>query len=388
MQIGDVMSVMESLAPLEGAEEWDRVGLLVGRRARTVTGPVLLTIDLTEAVIEEAATLGASMVIAYHPPVWEPLKRVTDASARERVVLRAIETGIAVYSPHTALDAAAGGINDWLAEGISGSATPGKIAGDCRALRAQAEDRQTQQLKIFTFMPEKDVDKVRSSLATAGAGIIGNYRVCSFATPGTGTFFGDASTKPAVGEAGRLERVAEVKLEMVCSREALPLAIETLRRFHPYEEPAIDVVPLEALPKRAAGAGRRLVLDSPARVHELAARLKKFLGCDVVHAALPWADRQISHVGMCAGAGAELLPAAAGDDCELFVTGELKHHDVLDAMNRGVAVLLAGHTNTERGYLPRLAEKLAARARERSDIGGAGVRFIVSREDGDPLRVL
>lgn len=388
MQVGDVITIMEQLAPLAGAEEWDRVGLQVGRRSRTITGPVLLTIDLTEAVIEEAAMQGASMVIAYHPPVWQPLKSVTDSSARERVVLRAIETGIAVYSPHTALDAAAGGINDWLAEGISGSMTAGKIAGDCRALKPLAEVRETQQLKIFTFVPEKDADKVRSALATAGAGIIGNYRVCSFTTSGTGTFLGDGGSTPAVGEAGRLERVGEVKLEMVVSRAALALAIETLRRFHPYEEPAIDVVPLEPLPKRAAGAGRRLVLDAPATIHDLAARLKKFLGCGVVHAAVPFADRAVTHVGMCAGAGAELLPAAAADECEVFVTGELKHHDVLEAMNRGIAVLLAGHTNTERGYLPRLADRLGAAARHRADIGGPGVKFLVSRVDCDPLRVM
>ena len=120
MKVRDLVSAMEEIAPLSLAEGWDKVGLLAGDRERALTGPVLLTIDLTEAVLGEAIQAGAHAVVAYHPPIWEPLTRITDATPRQRIILRALEAGLAIYSPHTALDAVAGGVTDWLAEGLSG----------------------------------------------------------------------------------------------------------------------------------------------------------------------------------------------------------------------------------------------------------------------------
>lgn len=379
MLVQNLAEALQRIAPLELAEPWDRAGLLVGRSDAPISGPILLTIDLTGRVMAEAVDHRAAAVIAYHPPIWEPLRRVTDATPGERVVLRAIEERIAIYSPHTALDAAPGGLNDWLCEGLS-AGSEGKIAGDCRALTPHPSQPATQQLKLVTFVPAADADKLRSALATAGAGIIGNYHLCSFAAPGTGTFFGGEKSNPRAGEPGKLERVEELRLEMVCARGALPIALETLRRFHPYEEPAVDVYPLEPQPQRSAGAGRRLVLDAPVTVRELAERLKSFLAIPAAHVALCGNDQPITHVGVCAGAGAEMLPLAIADGCQVYVTGELKHHEILGALRAGVSVLLAGHTNTERGFLPRLAARLAAEL--------PGIRTILSREDRDPLRTI
>lgn len=380
MKVQDLVKAVETIAPPEYAESWDRVGLLVGDRERIMDGPVILTIDLTERVLAEAIGREASAVIAYHPPIWDPLKRITGDTPRQRIILRAIEAGIAIYSPHTALDAVPGGVTDWLCEGLSGADTSlpgGRIAGDCRALTMHQELSPTQQVKIVTFVPEKDADQVRSALASAGAGIIGNYQLCSFASMGTGTFFGGEGASPRAGEPGRLERLAELRLEMVCSRSALPLALETVRRLHPYEEPAIDVYELSAQPRRNSGAGRRLVLDRPATLAELATRLKGFLGHARVRVAAVGEDRPITHVGVCPGSGASLSPAAAREGCKVYVTGEMSHHDVVGAMHAGMSVIVAGHTNTERGYLPRLKQKLTAML--------PGQAIELSAEDGDPL---
>lgn len=285
MRVSDLVHAMQQIAPPDHAESWDKVGLLVGDSTRELRGPVVLTIDLIESVLAEAVELKAGAIIAYHPPIFEPLARVTDVTPRQRVILRAIEAGIAVYSPHTALDAVPGGVTDWLCEGLSGG-EPGKIKGDCRALVAHAKNPVTQQIKIVTFVPAAEVEKVRNALASAGAGIIGQYSLCSFASPGTGTFFGSESANPQVGQRGRIEQVDELRLEMVCSKAALPLALETLRGLHPYEEPAIDVYELQATPRRGAGAGRRLALDHPATVHDLAQRLKAFIKRPFVRYAL------------------------------------------------------------------------------------------------------
>lgn len=379
MRVQDAIQAMEEIAPPSYAESWDKVGLHVGRRDASLRTGVLLAIDLNERVMFEAEEAGVGLIIAYHPPIWEPLSRVTDRTAKERVILRAIERGIAIYSPHTSLDAVEGGMTDWLCEGLSGG-SEGKILGDCRALRSHERIEATQQVKIVTFVPAAEVDKIRSALATAGAGIIGEYTVCSFALEGTGTFLGGASASPAIGRPGQVESVREIRLEMVCSKAALALALQTVEQFHPYERPALDVYELVAKPSRRVGSGRRLTLDHPVPIAKLAARLKGHINRESVRVACTDPHRAVSVIGVCPGAGAELVSAAAKDGCELFVTGEMKHHEVIAALDQGVGVILGEHTSTERGYLPRLASRL--------EHALPGLRVTCSVSDTDPVRVL
>lgn len=379
MIVQDLVAAMERIAPRRYAESWDRVGLQVGSHEAPLTGPVLLTIDLTEPVIEEAASMGAGAVVSYHPPIFQALDSITDATPKERIILSAARSGIAIYSPHTALDAAPGGVTDWLCEGLS--AGQGKIAGDCRALEPHADGAETPTVKIVTFVPERDIENVRNALASAGAGRIGEYSVCSFGSMGTGTFLGSQQSRPAVGEAGKLEMVGECRLEMVCPKRNLALALQTLRRFHPYEEPAVDIYDLAPQPRRRIGAGRRLVLDQPATMRELGQRLRAFLGTARVQLGPAGdTDATVRTLGVVPGAGESLAPLAAREGCEAFITGEMRHHQVLAAIHSGMHVLLAGHTNTERGYLPRLADRL------REDLPGLDCR--ISTRDRDPLVVL
>lgn len=381
---------MEAIAPLDLAEPWDHVGVHIGCTGDPLTGPVLLTIDLTEPVLAEAVALGASAIVAYHPPIWKPFERLTDATPAERIARGAIRAGIAVYSPHTALDAAAGGVTDWLCEGIAGLTQAGaigdgagaRLGGDCRALLPAARSDRHRQVKLVVFVPESHLDQVRSALATAGAGVIGAYRVCSYAGAGEGTFLPGDEASPVTGQRGRLEKVREHRLEMVCSRGALPLAVETLRQFHPYEEPAFDIYELVPEPSRSNGPGRKLVLDQPATMSEIGRRLRAHLGHARIKVAVPVGatDAPLRVIGVVPGAGGSLLEAAAGEGCEVFITGEMKHHDILAAQMRGVRVILAGHTNTERGYLPRLATRL------KQALPQASLR--ISEADGDPLTVI
>lgn len=379
MKLRELVAIMQEIAPLEYAQEWDRAGLQVGVPEREITGPVLLTIDLSESVLAEAIADGSKAIIAYHCPIWDPLPTLTDATAKERVIRGALEHGIAIYSPHTALDAAPGGVTDWLCEGLS-RGEEGHIAGDCRALVPHLHVERNRQLKVVVFVPEDHLDALRNALGTAGAGTVGAYRLCSFAAAGTGTFFGSESAQPAVGQTGRLEKVAECRLEMVCSRAALPLVIQTLREFHPYEEPAFDVYELVGTQLRSAGLGRRLVLDRPATVAELADRFSAHLGVHRVKYALAGDDEPIRHVGVLPGAGEDMVDLAAREGCRVFVTGEMRHHAVVAALQRGVSVILGGHTPTERGYLHRLARRMEA--------GSPGLKTIVSEKDRDLFRLV
>lgn len=381
-RVSDLTAAMDRITPLALAEPWDNAGLILGDPNDTLDA-VLLTIDLTDEVLEEALEHGARAIVAYHPPIWEPLRRVRAHVGTEHIIHRAVRAGVSVYSPHTAADAAPDGTTDWLADGVI-DPQPGTAGGaDRRALEPAANPREHADVKIVTFVPEPDLDRVRSALASAGAGHIGEYELCSYVSPGHGTFKGSERSNPAVGTPGSFETAPELRLEMVCPRKALPLALETLRSFHPYEEPAVDVYELVTKPQRRTGTGRRLMLDHPASIETIANRLKAHLGVPTVKIA-PAAGKdpssEVSTIGLCPGAGAPLAPVALADGCELFVTGEMKHHEVKEAVAEGLSIILAGHTSTERGYLPRLKHRLQAELQ--------GVAVHVSAKDKSPLRVV
>jgi len=364
---------MEQIAPPDYAESWDNVGLLVGA-ADWPAERIMLTIDCTAAVLEEAKREGAQMIVAYHPAIFQPLERLDDSNPKQQLVLRAARQGIAIYSPHTALDAAPGGVNDWLVGGLG--------EADIRALRSHRSLPGTEQFKLVTFCPEEAVDAVRSGLSSVGVGQIGAYTQCSFELRGQGTFFGGESSTPAVGEKGRLERVDEIRLEMVCPGASLPLAMTMLRQAHPYEEPPIEIYQLQPRPMRDTGAGRRAVLDQPVPIEELAQRVKVRLGVERVRVAEPQQDRRETYrnIGVCVGAGGSLADDAIAQGCHVFITGEMRHHSVLNAQARGCAVILAGHTNTERGYLPQLKSRMIEALPQRT--------VLIATEDGDPLGVM
>lgn len=372
MKVSEVIEALESIAPLELAAEWDNVGLLVGSR-RWSAGRVMLTVDLTDAVLAEAIEAGAQMIVSYHPVIFEPIRSLTDEAPKTRLILEAARRKIAVYCPHTALDAAPGGLNDWLAEGLG--------SGRVQPLASFRSLTVGEQYKLVTFCPADAADALRTALGAVGAGHIGAYELCSFEIPGTGTFFGGSATAPAVGLKGRLERVPEIRLEMVCPDAALGEAVAALRQAHPYEEPPIEIYRLEPRPRLDAGEGRCLQLDQKATLQVLIERAKKRLGVSQLGVALGNdAPRRYGTVGLCAGAGGALLESALAAGCELFLTGEMRHHDVLAAQARGCTVMLAGHTNTERGYLKVLRRRLS------SALPGAVVT--ISKKDADPLRVV
>ncbi len=379
MRILDLVNVMESIAPPSLAEEWDNVGLLLGDREAEAQGPSILTIEMTRAVFEEAKQMAAGAIITYHPPIFRPLSRLTADDEKGAALLGAAAAGMAVYSPHTALDAVEGGVTDWLCDMLAPEGADGSNFGDRRALAPAAREDPRATHKIVTFVPPEDVDQVRDALSSVGLGRIGAYERCSYVLKGRGTFFGGEGTNPTVGEAGRLEEAEEVRVEMVCPASALALAHEMLRRFHPYEEPAWDVYPLTPKPDRSVGAGRRLTLDQPATPRELGERLKHNLGVDAVKVAAT-SEAPIKRIGVCPGSGGSLMEAALADGCQAFVTGELKHHEAARAAARGMSIILAGHTNTERGYLPTLARRMSEANRE--------IDARVSREDVTLFRTI
>ena len=359
MRVADLVGAMENIAPARFAAPWDNVGLLVGD-AESVVSRVLLTVDCTRAVLREAQAGGCGAVVAYHPPLFEAQKRFVAGS----IAFEAARAGIALVSPHTALDAAEGGTNDVLADAL----------GMKERAPLRTAEAEGGEYKLVTFVPAEHVEAVRRALFAAGAGRIGEYSSCSFRAPGTGTFFGGDGTHPAVGEAGRLEEVAELRLEMVVPVRSAGAVVGALRASHPYEEPAFDLVRLAGVPG-ARGLGR-VGTVTPAPVKVLVDRVKAALGVEHVLVVGP-VDRGVSRAAVCAGSGAELLGDALAAGAALFLTGELRHHDALRAAEAGLAVVCTRHSTSERAVLITLERRLSTLL--------PGVAVTRSAEDRDPF---
>jgi dinuclear metal center YbgI/SA1388 family protein len=370
MKLKQLLDALRTIAPERLAEPWDKVGLQIGDEAWRVRRG-MLCIDLTEPVLAEAVELGAQLIVAYHPPVFQPLERVVAEDWKGRIVLEAARRRIAVYSPHTALDAAAAGVNDWLCESIlpgllqavgpAGDKGATARGGSVRAIRPSKPAKDRRPYKLVTFVPPEHLDRLRSELAATGAGQIGDYSECAFVVDGEGSFRGGESTNPTVGQRGRLERVAEKRIEMIVPPGRISEAVAALMKAHPYEEPAFDLIRLDLPPStggEGVGQGRVVTLDRPIPLPTLVRRVGEHLGGARLDVAMPRDLTHVARVGFCAGAGGSLLKDAGPIDA--FVTGEMRHHDILDAHARGVAVILAGHTQTERPYLPVYRDRIRA----------------------------
>jgi dinuclear metal center YbgI/SA1388 family protein len=365
--LSDLVAALEAIAPTRYAESWDNVGLLVGDPSQRVSA-AMLTIDYTPEVACEAAGLKCDAIVAYHPPVFEAIKRLT-STGPSAAVFDAIRRGVAIYSPHTALDVADGGTNDLLADVIGMHKTD-------RAPLRLAEVKATQY-KLVTFVPQDAVDRVSEAIFTAGAGRIGQYSACSFRSPGTGTFFGEAGTNPTVGHAGNLERADEVRLETVVPIAKALAVITALRQSHPYEEPAFDLNALAAAPE-GVGIGRVGPLERPTPRKELFESIKRGLGIDHLLIAGPTTG-DVSRAAVCAGACGNLLNDALSQKAEFYITGEMRHHDALKVAAAGMTVVCTLHSNSERATLRRLRDRLIEKL--------PGLPIHLCQKDRDPFTI-
>ena len=335
---------------------------------------MLLTNDLTVGVLNEAIEKNADFIVSYHPPLFSATKRWTCADTKHEIAVRALEQRIGVYSHHTALDAKNGGVNDWLCSFLSDTEVKSK-----RPIQRRLAD---ERLKIVCFVQEKNVEQVRTAMAAKGAGVIGNYDNCAFQSNGVGTFKGNDASNATVGQANRQEFVDEIKLEMLCDKRQLSSVLAAMIDAHDYEEPAFDVFPLVAQEIADTGIGRVVELHSAVPLCDIVERIKKHLGLKHLRVSsnAELAEKKIQTIALCAGSGYSVLKSLTNVD--LWLTGEMSHHDALEANERGVAVVLCEHSNTERGYLQQMRKELTelfASENEHIDV-------MVSAVDRDPLQ--
>jgi len=331
MKIAEVCELIEQTAPLALQENYDNAGLLIGDRHAEVKG-VLLTIDVTEPVIDEAVVKGCNLIVAHHPLIFKGLKRITGKNEVERCVVKAIKNDVAIYAAHTNMDNAQEGVNRKIADllGLKDAVVLQPMSG--------------LLLKLVTFVPKLHYIRVRDALFAAGAGVIGDYDACSYSSEGNGTFRAGESAHPFVGQVNVLHTELEIRMEMILPVYLKNKITSALIHSHPYEEPAYDFVPLANEWSRV-GAGMIGCLEQPIDELTFLRQLKDIFNARVVrHTACT--GRKITKVAVCGGAGSSFLNDAIAQEADAFISGDFKYHEFFDAENR-ILIADIGHYESE-----------------------------------------
>ncbi len=331
LKIKDVISFLDSFAPRSYQESYDNSGLITGDTDTAVRG-ILVTLDSTEAVVDEAILSHCNLIIAHHPIVFKGLKKLTGSHYVERVVIKAIKNDIAIYAIHTNLDNVHTGVNRKICEKIGLS-----------SLRILSPRNDTLS-KLVVFVPLENTDRVLSSLYAAGAGKIGRYNDCSFQVEGTGTFVPGDNAQPYVGKRSEKESVQENRIEILFPSFLQSAILEALRRAHPYEEVAYYIT-LLANENQDVGAGMTGELAAPMEPLAFLTGLKKSMKLKVIrHTNL--LEAPVRKVAFCGGSGSFLLNKAIDAGAQIFITSDFRYHDFFDADGR-IVIADIGHYESE-----------------------------------------
>ncbi|MGG6309889.1 Nif3-like dinuclear metal center hexameric protein [Paenibacillus macerans] len=342
-----IVQYLEQLAPKHVAMEGDKIGLQLGTLQKEIRN-VLVALDVNEAVVDEAISLGANLIVAHHAIIYRPLPHLQTDTPMGKVYEKLIKNDIAVYVAHTNLDVTDGGMNDWMAEAL-GIESSGSL-----------EDIHTDHLyKLVVFVPKDHHESVLEAILNAGAGAIGNYSHCSFNIEGYGTFMPGEGTDPYIGTQGKLAKAEEMRIETVVPQSLRSKVIQAMLKQHPYEEVAYDLYPMD-LKGRTLGLGRVGKLREPVSLEAFVQRVKEELDVPTVR-VVGDLDRPIRKAAVLGGSGGRYWKSAQFRGADVLVTGDVDYHTAQDAWMAGIAIVDPGH-NAEKMMKPRvtawLTEKL------------------------------
>jgi dinuclear metal center YbgI/SA1388 family protein len=362
----DILNLLESRYPSAWAVSGDKTGLEVGHPDKQVEA-LLVALEVTPAIIAEAARRGAQLLLTHHPLLYQPLKDVREDRPGGRLLADLLRAGLAMVSCHTNLDIAPGGLNDYLVQELELS--------DVEVLTPTTRD---PWYKLVVFVPADYVDLVRQALGDAGLGVIGRYSHCSFASPGEGTYRPLPGAQPFQGEVGELSQAQETRLEILAPESLLPLALSRLKATHPYEEVAYDLYPIRH-PGTSLGLGRIGSWPAPRPFGQVIATVKKLFGVEAVQV---WGQPPalVQQLALCSGSGGDLLSDALSRGAQIYLTGEVRHHQVPSGLQEGFAVVAVGHFASEVVFM----EPWAGQLREMFQEAGLGLDVMVAAAQPPP----
>ena len=332
-RIKDIVAYLEQVAPLAYQEDYDNAGLVVGEADALVTG-VLISLDITEAVLQEAKAKACNLIIAHHPLIFRPIYQLTGKDRVSRCITYAIKQDLAIYILHTNLDNIAQGVNRQIAQTLG--------LQDLSILLPKPSTLS----QLTAFVPPAATSTVLQALHKAGAGRIGNYTHCSFVTTGTGSFQPTAAASPHVGAPHQLEKVEEERLEVVFPAHLEDTMLRVLQAAHPYEEVAYYIHQLQNTDTQV-GAGMVGVLPEPLHSEEFLSYLKAKMNLACIRHTAPIA-RVIKRVAVCGGSGSFLIQEALHKGADVLVTADMKYHDFFQAEGQ-LLIADIGHYESEIG---------------------------------------
>jgi dinuclear metal center YbgI/SA1388 family protein len=331
MKIKEIISCIESYAPLSFQESYDNSGLITGSPDQE-TDSVLLSVDVTEEVIDEAVKHNCSLIISHHPLIFRPIKKLSDNSWVSRCIIKAVRNNIALYAAHTNIDAIKQGVNARISEKIGLINTSILVP------------RKEELRKLVFFVPVNHADKVRSKIFEAGAGHIGNYDQCSFNTQGEGTFRGSEDSNPFAGKRGEFHIEKEIRVETIYPVHRESSVIRAMLDAHPYEEVAYDIYPLENIYKQA-GSGMAGELPEPLSETVFLEKLKEIFRTGIIrHSQL--LRKKLKKVAVCGGSGSQFLDQAISSGAGIYITSDIRYHQFFDADKR-IIIADIGHYESE-----------------------------------------
>lgn len=340
IQVKDIYNFIDNFAPFSSAMDFDNCGLLVGDMNAYIKN-VLVSLDITNEVINEANNLEANLIISHHPVIFNKLKNIFSGST----VHNLIKSDISAICAHTNLDMAEDtGVNTCLAKALN-----------IKNVKTLSTYKSENYNKIVVFAPENNVKDIIDSMSSAGAGILGNYSECSFTSFGNGTFRPNKNSNPYIGELGKYEKVKECRVEMICSKSKTKNVIDSMLKVHPYEMPAYDIFETSAV-KSENALGLIGEIDNELSANEFAYYVKSKLNCNGLRYFNY--NNSIKKVALCSGAGGDLIHKAINHGADAFVTGEIKHHEILFAEEHNITIIDAGHFKTEDIVIQPLIDKL------------------------------
>ncbi|WP_286947167.1 Nif3-like dinuclear metal center hexameric protein [Acetobacterium sp. UBA5834] len=348
VKLNQIIQTIEALAPERLAESWDNVGLQVGSRQQCINR-ILLTLDVTADVVDEAVVKKADLIIAHHPFIFNGLKTVSCDGEKGQMIAQLIINDVAVYVAHTNLDKAAKGLNHYLAEIIG-----------LEKIKTLEPSNPTRYYKLVVFTPVEASHKIIEVLGKNGAGAIGDYDYCTYRSSGTGTFRPKEGAKPFIGAVDKMTSVSEDRIEAIVAAPELKNLIAALKRNHPYEAMAYDVIPLENGDlMNENGLGKIGILSQPIGAVDFITEIKKRLDLPTLRGAGK-VPEIVRRVAICSGAGADMIGLAKAKRADVLITGDLKHHDGQRALENNIWVLDAGHYGTEKWVTDCLKQMLTA----------------------------
>lgn len=363
----EVIQLFEQFSPKSYALEEDKIGLQIGKLNKPIQH-VMITLDVVEEVIDEAIEKKVDLLIAHHPPIFRPLKKLTTDTTYGRMIEKCIKHDIAVYVAHTNLDVALGGVNDLLADALQ--------LHNTEVLIPTYEDKLK---KLVVYVPVTHEEQVRKAIGDAGAGHLGNYSHCTFKTIGNGSFLPEEGALPFIGKLGEIEVVEEARIETVIPASIEKKVIQAMFKAHPYEEVAYDIYSLEQQGTQL-GLGRIGYLEDELTLKEFAEHVKNSLKVDRVRMVGNEGDI-IKKVAVLGGDGNKYIQQAKYKGADVYVTGDLYFHVAHDALMLGLNVIDPGH-HVEKVMIDGVVQKLSKMCNEKK----LAVNVVGSSIDTNPFQ--